>query len=47
LILTHVSRRYREKDIRAEAQAVFANATIARDFDVYQVRRGEMIKVEA
>lgn len=41
LILTHVSRRYREKDILAEAQAVFENTVIARDFDQYQVRRAE------
>lgn len=41
LILTHVSRRYREKDILAEAQAVFENVAIARDFDVYQIRRAE------
>lgn len=41
LILTHVSRRYREKDILAEAQAVFENTIIARDFDQYQVRRTE------
>lgn len=47
LILTHLSRRYRERDVAAEARAVFPNAFIARDFDTFQVRRGEMIKVEA
>lgn len=41
LILTHVSRRYREKDILAEAQAIFENSVVARDFDVFQVRRAE------
>ncbi len=41
LILTHVSRRYREKDILAEAQAVFENTAVARDFDVFQIRRCE------
>jgi ribonuclease Z len=41
LILTHVSRRYREKDVLAEAQTVFENTTVARDFDVFQVRRLE------
>ncbi|MHB1119787.1 MAG: ribonuclease Z, partial [Bellilinea sp.] len=39
LILTHVSRRYREKDILAEAQAVFENTIVARDFDTFQSRR--------
>lgn len=46
LILTHISRRYRERDVLAEAQAVFPSARVARDFDVYQVRRGECQKVE-
>lgn len=45
LLLTHVSRRYRERDIRKEARAVFPNTEVARDFDVYQVRRGECSKV--
>lgn len=39
LILTHVSRRYREKDVLAEAQPVFENTVVARDFDVFQIRR--------
>lgn len=39
LILTHISRRYREKDVLKEAQAVFPNAVVARDFDAYQVKR--------
>ncbi len=38
LILTHLSRRYREKDVLAEARTVFAEAQVARDFDVYQVK---------
>lgn len=38
LYLTHVSRRYRERDVLAEAQAVFPNTVVARDFDVYQVK---------
>jgi len=38
LILTHISRRYREKDVLAEAQAEFENVAVARDFDVFQVR---------
>ncbi len=47
LILTHLSRRYRERDVLAEAQAVFPNSRVARDFDIYQVRRGECIKMDA
>jgi ribonuclease Z len=40
LILTHISRRYRERDVLAEAQSVFASTAIARDFDTFQIRRG-------
>ena len=39
LILTHISRRYREKDVLAEAQSVFPNAVVARDFDTFQIKR--------
>ena len=38
LYLTHVSRRYREKDILAEAQSVFPTAVVARDFDSFTVK---------
>lgn len=38
LYLTHLSRRYREKDVIAEAQSVFPAAVVARDFDVFQVK---------
>jgi ribonuclease Z len=41
LILTHLSRRYREKDVLKEAQAIFANTTVARDFDTFQIKREE------
>jgi ribonuclease Z len=44
LILTHISRRYRERDVLAEAQAIFPNTVVARDFDAFQVRRGEFLK---
>jgi len=46
LILTHISRRYRERDVIAEAKSVFANARVARDFDAFQVRRGKMVKFD-
>lgn len=41
LILTHISRRYREKDVIKEAQEVFSNTSVARDFDTFQVKRDE------
>ena len=41
LILTHISRRYREKDVLKEAQAIFPNTSVARDFDSFQIKREE------
>ena len=46
LILTHISRRYRERDVLAEAQKIFPNTHVARDFDDYEVRRDKCVKVE-
>ena len=37
LYLTHLSRRYREQDVLNEAQAVFPNTTVVRDFDRIKV----------
>ncbi len=37
LWLTHISRRYREAEVLAEAQAIFPNVHIARDFDRLKV----------
>lgn len=39
LILTHISRRYREKDVLAEAQSIFPNVVVARDFDSFTIKR--------
>ena len=39
LILTHISRRYREKDVIKEAQSVFPNTSVARDFDTFTIKR--------
>lgn len=41
LILTHISRRYREKDVLKEAQTIYPNAAVARDFDNFQIKREE------
>jgi ribonuclease Z len=38
LILTHISRRYREKDVLKEAQAIHPNVSVARDFDTFQIK---------
>jgi ribonuclease Z len=46
LILTHLSRRYREREIYQEAQEIFPNTIVARDFDVFQIKKGECVKVE-
>jgi ribonuclease Z len=39
LFLTHISRRYRERDVQAEAESVFPNTTVVRDFDKFEIRR--------
>jgi ribonuclease Z len=39
LMLTHLSRRYRDKDVMAEARSVFPAAVVARDFDTFLVKR--------
>jgi ribonuclease Z len=41
LILTHLSRRYREKDVLAEAEGIFPNVRVARDFDTFYVKQEE------
>jgi ribonuclease Z len=38
LILTHISGRYREKDLEREAKAIFPNVVIARDFDTFKIK---------
>ncbi len=37
LFLTHLSRRYRERDVLDEAVRIFPNTIVARDFDQYKV----------
>jgi ribonuclease Z len=41
LMLTHLSRRYRDKDVLAEAQSVFPGAVVVRDFDTFTIKREE------
>jgi ribonuclease Z len=42
LVLTHISRRYRESDILEEAQAVMPNTMVARDLDRVRVMREDV-----
>lgn len=44
LILTHISRRYREREIAAEAEKLFPNVTVARDFDHFRIKRGQPLE---
>jgi ribonuclease Z len=47
LLLTHISRRYREYEVIKEATSVFPNTTVVRDLDHFRIRRGSAIeKVE-
>ncbi len=39
LALTHISRRYQDREVLEEAQAVFPETTVAHDFDHFQVVR--------
>ncbi|MBN2256759.1 MAG: ribonuclease Z [Anaerolineaceae bacterium] len=45
LILTHISRRYREKDVQTEAAEVFPNVSVARDMDMFTIKRGDSADV--
>ncbi|MDK2982049.1 MAG: ribonuclease [Chloroflexota bacterium] len=38
LFITHISRRYRDKDVEKEAQSVFPNSTVAHDFDSFMIK---------
>ena len=42
LVLTHISRRYREAEILDEARAIFPETVVARDFDHFRVLRRDV-----
>ncbi len=44
LILTHISRRSRERDILAEAQSIFPNSYVARDFDTFSIAKDRPVQ---
>jgi ribonuclease Z len=46
LVLTHLSQRYRVRDILDEAREVFPDAFVARDFDHFRITREHVVLVE-
>jgi ribonuclease Z len=46
LVLTHVSRRYREAEIIDEARSIFPETVVARDFDHFRVLRRDVKREE-
>jgi ribonuclease Z len=44
LILTHISRRYREREVMEEAHAIFPEIVVARDFDRYAVVKNQPVR---
>jgi ribonuclease Z len=41
LLLTHISRRYSEREVLAEAEPIFPNTIVARDFDRFRIIKKE------
>jgi len=41
LYLTHISRRYREKEVIDEARSIFPDTIVVRDFDQFKIGRGK------
>ena len=46
LILTHLSRRHSERQVLAEAQSVFPNTYVARDFDRFEIAKGGQVRLD-
>jgi ribonuclease Z len=44
LLLTHLSRRYRERDVIREARQYFDNSIVVRDFDHFMVSKGRPVQ---
>jgi ribonuclease Z len=44
LLLTHVSRRYRERDVVQEARRYFPNSYVVRDFDRFLIAKGRAVQ---
>ena len=42
LYLNHLSRRYRERDVLKEAEKIFPQVKVARDFDHFPIRQDEV-----
>jgi ribonuclease Z len=45
LILTHISRRYRGEQVEEEAGEIFPRVFVARDFDRFQIKRGDCKRI--
>lgn len=46
LILTHLSRRYYERDVLQEGQSIFPNTYVARDFDHFQISKEGTVRLK-
>jgi ribonuclease Z len=46
LILTHLSRRYYERDVLNEGQSIFPNTYVARDFDHFQISKEGTVRLK-
>ena len=44
LLLTHLSRRYRERDVIQEAERYFPNVVVVRDFDRFSVAKDRPVR---
>ncbi|MCY4078862.1 MAG: MBL fold metallo-hydrolase [Caldilineaceae bacterium] len=47
LVLHHISRRYHAREIQDEARAEFPNTDVAGDLDLFRIRRGKPVELQA